>query len=106
MKAKSVVVIQNSLWHMSFLQLRYWVKINTLNELKKLINLCRKEGVSIIKVDGIELVLSEKPTTYTNTRKNTQTYPETTIETPDALTPEELLFYSATGQTVPVTDGN
>jgi len=78
--------------------------IDNLKELQKLINLCRKAGVDIIKVDGIELVLGKEPVKAT-TKVPKSILPtiapggiteDTQIEMPDDLSPEQLLFYSAT----------
>ena len=77
------------------------MKIETLKDLKKVIQLCRETGVDIIKVDGIELVLGAQPTKQTAKTKSPQEVfssivgPDTPIETPDHLTDEQLLFYSA-----------
>lgn len=76
--------------------------INSLKELEKLVRLCRKTGIQIIKVDGIELVLTEQPTKQSVKRTISSTAPfgmdaDTKIETPDDLSPEELLYYSAGG---------
>lgn len=79
------------------------MKIDNLQELKKLIKLCRETGVDIIKVDGIELVLGASPAPATKIKKSevtTATYApggitaDTQIIT-DELTPEQLLFYSS-----------
>lgn len=84
------------------------MKIESLNDLKKLISLCRKSGVYDIKVDGIELHLSPEPVKRSNKPKAAFSAPERAedlkipmpnipeaIETPDAPTEEELLFWSA-----------
>lgn len=88
------------------------MKIESLKDLKKVIQLCRETGVDIIKVDGIELVLGSQPVPINKSLgKNLVTSlkeanafhtamgPDVPIETPDALTDEELLFYSAQGST-------
>lgn len=88
--------------------------VNSLKELDKLIQLCRKRGIQSIKVDNIEMHLGEqKPkTTYkkdslikdwANNPYNPGeiTIPTSipdTIETPDELTEEQLMFYSAQSQ--------
>jgi hypothetical protein len=94
----------------------------TLKELTKLIALCRKTGVTSIKMEGIELELGPEPIKYV--RKSVQepitaTFDPGPVPTPypwsrefpeagsdpvkiepiptDSLTEEELLFYSAGG---------
>lgn len=78
------------------------MKIDTIKDLKKVIQLCRETGVDIIKVDGIELVLGSSPTPRPVKAHNssTETFssnigPNTPIETPDSPTEEQLLFYSS-----------
>jgi hypothetical protein len=78
------------------------LKVDTLKDLKKVIQLCRETGVDIIKVDGIELVLGSQPVQKAVKRSisPTETFPgnvgpDTPIHTPDALTDEQMLFYSA-----------
>lgn len=78
--------------------------ISTLKDLEKLINLMRKTGVDIAKVDGIELVLGSVPAkAVKRSNGSIETFssivgPDTPIETPDELTPEQLMFYSASDQ--------
>jgi hypothetical protein len=80
--------------------------INNIKDLDKLISLCRKRGVTSIKVAGVELVLSEQTPAKTYTR-STKTQlkeqlaspgftgiTETTKILTDELDPETLLFYS------------
>jgi len=93
------------------------MRIENIADLKKLIALCRKTGVITIEVDGIKLTLGSQQPTISNIAPELPDYsndipeakmkvpaynPQTgvveTIET-DALTPDELLFYSASGQT-------
>lgn len=77
------------------------MKIESLKDLKKLLTLCREQGVNIIKVDGMELVLEGQPILKATKSIKTTTYApggitaETKIDTPDSLTEEQLLFYSA-----------
>ena len=80
------------------------MKVETIQDLKKVIDLCRKSGVDIIKVDGIEMVLGTKPETVQRVKpvqpSTTQTYApggiteELRIPTDD-LTEEQLLFGSS-----------
>ena len=81
--------------------------INSLKELDKLIQLCRRRGVESIRVDGIEFHLGQEPTTQKRIRKtsaNNQVNTAgdvSTIDTPDELTPEQLLMWSAGAGGVP-----
>lgn len=89
------------------------MKIDSLNDLKKVIELCQKQGVTTIKVDGIELTFGIKPTkskTYKTevfteadikvpqfngiANPNVSQYVSDTIET-DGMTDEQLLMWSA-----------
>lgn len=88
------------------------MKIETLKDLRLLIKECRKQGVDIIKVDGVELVLGQMPNTPKGisnkyTRESIHKAKESIlagiqdptadnalIDTPDELTEEQLLFYS------------
>ena len=82
------------------------MKIQDLKELEKLIRLCRKAGITVIKVDGIELALTEQPPRKAVKRSNSfmapslpgidENTPVETIDMPDSLTEEQLLYYSAT----------
>lgn len=80
------------------------MKIDNIKDLKKVIQLCRETGVDIIKCDGIELVLGSAPAKAVKQRNSSvETFssivgPDTPIETPDELTPEQLMFYSASDQ--------
>lgn len=81
------------------------VKIDTLKDLQKLIQLCQKTGVEAIKIDGIEMAI--KPlSTVKRAARRLKTQAVTTdgtqdvsdlVDMPDELTPEQLLFYSAQG---------
>lgn len=68
------------------------MKIETLKELKALLELCNKQHVREITIDGICMKLEGMPEAPTNTSTNTQ------IATPDQFTPEEILMWSAHGQ--------
>lgn len=81
------------------------MKIESLSQLRKIIRLCRREGVNVMKIDGIEMVLEGHPEGVKEPIKaplapfSTQGITEDTkIETPEQLTSEQLLFYSAGGQ--------
>lgn len=80
--------------------------VNSLKDLKKLIHLCRAQGVETIKVHGIEFTLGAEPEKQTKATAPVKHYAsiapggitaETTIET-EELTEEQLLFYSAVDQ--------
>jgi hypothetical protein len=82
------------------------MKLETLKDLEKLINLCRKTGVDTIKVDNIELKLGEAPykapkATKQETQANTPpTYAPGGITEEikvEGLTQEQLLYWSTGG---------
>lgn len=83
--------------------------IENLKDLKKFLQLCRQQGVESIKFDGVEVYLGQQPTNSKPNRKvaaksivsAAPTLPgviteDTYIDTPDALTDEQKLFWSAT----------
>lgn len=61
--------------------------INDLKELEKLLKLCRKQGVTSIKVQGIELLLGELP------RKSSETEADDDVKS-DEPTPEDIMNWS------------
>lgn len=75
-------------------------------DLEKLLKLARKYGLATVKTQDIEFTVD---LSHANKPKAKRTQPlepfgvseDDRIEMPDALTQEELLFYSATGQPVP-----
>jgi hypothetical protein len=86
------------------------MKIDSLRDLKQVIALCRKAGVSALKIDNIELQLSPLPVKQRRTSIQEIYSPEANIavpafngyqqpqETPlmdEELTDEQKLFYSA-----------
>lgn len=82
------------------------MKIDSLKELKALIKLCRQLGVDAIEVDNVKFGLGPEPVTYKQQKgqatsfisNNTDGTPDLpNIKTPDALTEEQMLFYSAVG---------
>jgi len=79
------------------------MKIDSLSDLKKLIALCRKSDIEIIKVDNIELVLRDQPVKAAkrSAKVAINQVTQDLIDTPHDLSPEDLLFYSATGQAIP-----
>ena len=67
--------------------------IKDLSELDKLLKLCRKRGVTDLKLGDIELKLGALPE-----RKGQQSEEEgDEPEMPDALSPEQMVFFSAGG---------
>lgn len=74
--------------------------ISTIKDLDKIMSLCRKQGVSVFKIDNVEFRLEGVDGPKTNKKRQpTQTQSQDIpIETPDELTEEQRLFYSATGQ--------
>lgn len=87
--------------------------VNSLKDLEKLIKLCRRTGVQSIKIDNIEFRLDDAAPQAPTKRSNKATIEpfapggiteSTQIDTPDALTPEQLLMWSSAPGGVP--DGN
>jgi hypothetical protein len=78
--------------------------IPDLKELKKVIELCRKLGVDLIKVDGVEIHLGmappiEQAPSLKQTQVQTSYAPggiteDIKIDIPAELTPEQLLMWS------------
>jgi hypothetical protein len=78
--------------------------ISSLKDLQKLMALCRKQGVKSLTVGDITFELGEQAfisTVKPSVKASSEVYvpgavgPDTKIELPDELTPEQLLFYSA-----------
>jgi hypothetical protein len=82
------------------------MKINNLKDLDKLIQLCRKRGVTDITIDGITLTLGMEP--VKEAKLEQENYPiqqqiytpggiteNTKIQIPQELTDAELLFWSS-----------
>ena len=88
--------------------------INNLKDLRQLISLCRKTGVSDVEIQGIKLHLGLMP--FKRNKSLIDTFPEASIPVPqyqplnaqetsneaiepismpDELSQEQLLFYSA-----------
>lgn len=78
------------------------MKIDSVNDLRKIIELCRKTGVESIKVDNVEIKLGEAPAKPQRASKTVQPpifapggiTDDSQIESFDALTDEQKLFYS------------
>lgn len=72
--------------------------IKDLKELEKLLKLCRKQGVTEIKLGDIALTLgdlpTEKPEASIEEAESTDPYANFPTGT---LTPEQLIFYSSGG---------
>lgn len=92
------------------------MKLDTPKDLEKIIQVCRKTGVTHLKLEGLEIELGSLPTKQPKTRSyQLDTFPEADIRVPqftpmpavqvaekiatDALTDEQLLFYSARAET-------
>lgn len=72
--------------------------IENLKELEKLLKLCRKQGVTEIKLGTIELKLGELPYDNTNVKNLAEEVGNKYQNFPDGeLTPEQLMFYSSGG---------
>lgn len=79
------------------------MKIDNLNDFRALVRLAKREGIESMKVDGIEFYINPnliaKPI---KTRKTTNIQQSSIvnelIDTPDELSPEAMLFWSAKGQ--------
>lgn len=95
------------------------MKIQSIKDLKQIIALCRKNGVSSIEIDGIKLSLSPIPGKGTQAPQLpdfSSDIPEASLKVPqyngyqgditetsltseaiqtDGLTPEQLMFYSS-----------
>jgi len=84
------------------------VKLDTLKDLKRVIKLCRSEGVDSIRIDNVEIHLAQLPvkrptttqqlgdaTTFSTIYTSNNITDETIIPTFDDLTEEQKLFYSA-----------
>jgi hypothetical protein len=99
------------------------MKIDSLRDLKKLLQLCRQQGVQSIKLGEIEFHLGNLPTVRKSQTVNEEVFPEELIQVPqftpvpantvlptvaqtvqdqietDELSEDQLLFYSAQGHT-------
>lgn len=61
--------------------------IKSLEELATFLKICRKQGVTDIKFEGVSVVFGELPS------KNRKTDDDGEVQT-DELSPEQLAFYS------------
>ena len=73
--------------------------ISDLKGLEKLLKLCRKQGVTEIKLDGVEFKLGDLPTERVMNEASSEfEYINPYANFPDGeLTPEQLMFYSSGG---------
>lgn len=81
--------------------------IKDLKDLKKILKLCRSEGIAVIKIGDIEVHLGPEPLKKAQTSPNASVSPysyppnaiteDTRIELPDELTEEQLLMWSSQG---------
>lgn len=86
------------------------MKIENLKDLQKLIQLCQKLGVKSLNIGEVSLSLGDIPVKQAKTPKvatrriygpsgavdvPTDLLPAEQIDTPDSLSDEELLYYSA-----------
>lgn len=83
------------------------MKVESLQDLKKLLDLCRKAGVATLKLDGIEFALSEPMAEFKSNKRQRQSKqqaasssivspfsPPTIIPGDIDLTEEQLLMWS------------
>ena len=76
------------------------MKIETIKDLDKLMQLCRKRGISAIEVDNIKFNLGVEPVAQKQPQYSPQPQMPTyspggiTPDTTDGLTEDQLLFYS------------
>lgn len=74
--------------------------INDLKDLQKLFKLCRVQGITDFKMNGLEIKFGDLPTQSSNQYQE----PTQDIITPygnfpqGELTPEQLMFYSSGGK--------
>ena len=70
--------------------------IETLKDLEKLLKLCRKQGVTDIKLGPIEFKLGELPTVISS--NNVDSREDKYADFPDGmLSDQQLMFYSSGG---------
>ena len=87
------------------------MQIKTLKEFEKLVTICRKKGILVLKVDNVEFQLGPEPKSNKPT-VDLEAFPEASIKVPtpnineivvdyadkiatDELTEDQLLYYSA-----------
>ncbi len=67
-----------------------------LKDLAKVIALCRKEGVEEIQIGDVRVKLGDKPQSNYKRKKQMEGVDVDPLSDPEALTEEQLLFYSVT----------
>jgi len=79
--------------------------INNIKDLDQLLSVLRKKGVEKFSLNGLSLEINYNIQLQTPVKKQKNQQPiiapggitdETPVETPDALTEDQLLFYSVT----------
>lgn len=70
------------------------IEVKNHTDLAKIIDLCRKKGVEVIKLDGIELKLREEAPPSNYKKKNSDA-PTDHVPVEDQFTEEQLLMWSA-----------
>jgi hypothetical protein len=82
--------------------------INDLKDLKKLFQLCRAQGITAFKMNGVEVTFGDLPIETNGALQPQEIQQDPTNQWanfPDRiLTPEELAFYSAGGRPEDVPD--
>ena len=74
------------------------MKIDSLDELDKLIDLCRKKGISNIEVDGVKFEMGDPPpSNYKKRQGRAEKQPETR-----QYSEEDILFWSSGAQPQPM----
>ncbi len=72
--------------------------IESLKDLERLLKLCRKQGVTEIKLGAVELKLGEMPVSQAEMQAAAADPKDPLANFPEGdLTPEQLAFYSAGG---------
>lgn len=71
--------------------------IESLKDLEKLLKLCRKQGVTEIKLGTVEFKLGDMPDERTGTLIEDELDPMSNFPKGE-LTPDQLMFYSAGGK--------
>lgn len=66
--------------------------IEDLKDLKQLFKLCRAQGITDFKMNGIEIKFGDIPTTRAISEDELTGFPD------GELSPEQLMFYSAGGK--------
>jgi hypothetical protein len=71
------------------------MKIESIRDLSKLIDLCRKKGIQDIAVDGISLKLGELPLKY-NSKLESDSSSKNDVKVEPEYSDEDLMLWSAT----------